>query len=598
MKIMNPVLFWGLAAILLLIVFSFITNAIGFSSGHKFVFRKIYSQDVNVYPTRKSIYELTPLLQGKLYRPNYFYWPERNQYLVKSDIEFQDEMDTEMGWSERRNPTKRYLLLDHQGKVQANFDTEINFSRFSGIFFAPGCYIDWLESGSTEPKSYRQIVNQDLKLSQTEFINAFRELYAQADYIEYINLRASADDIHESGVVFKIKGEWTILISGLRQSFMSREYNDENPKTAIWDQNYRMTFDYYDKGPQDYPQSPALMQLIPLESDIEDPYVFRNYFGTGDIKINKFEKTHSDGPFNSVGIVYVSAKLKGSTFKFKITDVYKFSIWPIYNLGVRIFKVPGTDEKKSLEFLEITQNAGSFSQLREGLGVYVVTERQGENFSTQDDFPEGVTEKRFNQLPINLQKALINRETTYSLKLENVDQWFPEIELLENLKYLKFEGRYGEINQLPESIGKLDKLQMLDVSMNKIKKLPSSFSQLKNLRYVYLSFTELEHFPEELLLLPELRKIDIGHNPFTEIPPEISHLKHLIGLDLSGAKITSLPDSMADMKQLTITTGQYSDFHKQFPEKFQHLFVNKLPSYYDYLDAKKKSAMDSQEIQE
>jgi Leucine rich repeat len=579
MKSMNYYII-GACLIFAILLYSFVTNAIGFSSDHKFLFRKIYSQETDVYPMRKSIYELTPLIQGEIYRPNYFYLPERNQYLIKSSIDFPNEMDTETGWSDRLHPTKRYLLLNHQGQVQASFDTLINFSRFSGIFFAPDFYIDWLESGSIEPKAYSQIVNKDLSLSQTDFIKAFRELHAQADYVEYVSLRQSTDDDHESGVVFKIKGEWIILLSGLKQSYMSRENNDENPKTGIWDQNYTVMFDYYDKGPQDYPQSPALMQLIPLQSDIEDPYVFRNYPGVGDIKVNKFEKTGSESLFETSGTAYVSVKVKQSTFKFKIPHVLKLSIWPIYNLGVRSFKLSNAKVKNSLVFVEVTQNAGSFGQIREGLGVYVVTERQGENFSIVSDLPEGITEKRFSQLPINLQKALINRDTAHSLVLENyeVDQWLPEIELLENLKYLKITGR---MTQLPESISKLSKLQMLDLSMNKIRKLPSSFSQLKHLRYVYLSFTELEKFPAELLVLPELRKLDLGHNPFTEIPAEINQLTHLIELDLSGAKVTKLPDSMAEMKQLTITTGQYSEYHEQFPEKFQHLFVNKVPHRWD-----------------
>lgn len=587
MKSMNYYII-GACLIFAVFFYSFVTNAIGFSSDHKFLFRKIYSQETDVYPMRKSIYELTPLIQGEIYRPNYFYWPERNQYLVKSSIDFPNEMDTETGWSDRPHPTKRYLLLNHQGQVQASFDTLINFSRFSGIFFAPDFYINWLESGSTEPKAYSQIVNKDLSLSQTDFIKAFRELHAQADYVEYVSLRQSTDDDHESGVVFKIKGEWIILLSGLKQSYMSRENNDENPKTGIWDQNYTVMFDYYDKGPQDYPQSPALMQLIPLGSDIEDPYIFRNYPGV-DINVDKFEKTGSESLFETSGTAYVSVKFKQSKFKFKIPDVLKLSVWPIYNLGVRTFKAPEEAGKNALKFMEITQNQGSQGHIREGLGVYVVTERQGENFSIANDLPEGISEKRFSQLPINLQKALINNDTAHSLELDNyeINQWLPEIELLKNLRYLKIQGG---LTQIPENISKLSKLQMLDLSMNKIQKLPSSISRLKALRYVYLSFTDLQHFPQEVLSLPELRKLDLGHNPFTEIPAEINQLPHLIELDLSGAKVTEFPDAMAEMKQLTITTGQYSEYHERFPEKFQHLFVNKVPGYWDYVESQKKSA--------
>jgi len=254
-------------------------------------------------------------------------------------------------------------------------------------------------------------------------------------------------------------------------------------------------------------------------------------------------------------------------------------------LGVRTFKQPNVDEANSLVFVEITQNEGSLGKIREGLGVYVITESQATEHPIEKDLPEGISERHFSQLPISLQKALINRDTAQTLIIdEGLKQWLPEIELLENLTYLKINGR---MTQLPDSISKLKNLQVLDLSMNHFKVLPSSFTQLTKLRYVDLSFTDLQDFPEAMLFLAELRKLDLGHNPFTEIPASINQLTHLIELDLSGAEITSLPDSMANMKQLTISTGQYEEFHEQFPEKFQHLFVNKLPNYYDYLDAKK-----------
>jgi hypothetical protein len=582
MKTMNYYIV-GTCLILVILFYSFVTNAIGFGSDYKFLFRKIYSQESKISSAKKPVHDLTPLIQGSIYKPNYFYLPERNQYLVKSSIEFPSEMDTDTGWSDSRKPTRRYLLLNHLGQVKNSFDTDTYFSRYSGIFYAPDSYIDWIESGSTVPKPYDRIVNQDLSLSAADFVNAFREMHAQADYMEYVNLRTSGEK-YDAGVVFKIEGQWVILLSGLAQSYMNEKSSDENPKTGIWDHDYQLMSGYY---VADIPQSPPLMQLSPLESDIEDPYVFRNYPGAGDIKVSKFEKTHSESLFEVAGTAYVSMKVNQSRFKFKIPNVLKLSIWPIYNLGVRTFKNSKTDDKNSLVFVEITQNSGSYGEIREGLGVYVVTERQEEDFLIAKDLPEGITEKRFSQLPISLQKALINRATTHTLVIEEgIDQWLPEIEMLENLTYLKINGR---MTKLPEGISKLTKLKVLDLSMNDFKQLPSSFKKLTELRYVYLSFTGLQRFPEDLLSLPELRKLDLGHNPFTEIPADINKLNHLIELELSGAKITSLPDSMADMKQLTISTGQYSEFHEQFPEKFQHLFVNKLPDYYEYLEEKEKS---------
>ena len=586
MKSMNYYLV-GAGLVLAILLYSFITNGIGFTSGYKFLFRKIYSQENTFFSRSKPVYELTPLIQADIYKPNYFYLPALDQYLVKSSIEFTSEIDPETGWSHRRKSTKRYVLLNNHGQIKDSFDTDINFSRFSGIFFGPDSYIDWIESGSTEPKHYSQIVNADLSLSAAEFVQAFQDMRARADYMEYVYLRVEGGK-YEAGVVFKKESQWSILVSGTAKSFMNEQTVEENPKTGIWDRPYRLMTGYY---VTDIPPSAPLMQLVPLESDIGDPSVFRNYPGVGDIRVKKFEKTGSESIFEVSGTAYVSVKINQSIFKFKIPDVLKVSIWPIYNLGVRTFKLPETKNENSLVFLEITQNAGSMETRREGLGVYVVTKLKGEESPRLNDLPESITERRFAHLPIPLQKALINHKTTRELEIkEDVKQWLPEIELLENLVYLKIQGG---LTELPESISKLENLQVLDLSMNKLKQLPVSFSQLKKLRYLYLSFTDLQSFPDVLLSLPELRKLDLGHNFFTEIPAKINKLDNLIELDLSGSKITSMPDSMADMKELTISTGQYTEFHKKFPKKFQHLFVNKLPSYLDHLNSENTKNLES-----
>ena len=393
---------------------------------------------------------------------------------------------------------------------------------------------------------------------------------------------------YEAAVVFKVQEQWSILLSRTAQSYMNELRSEEDPKTGIWDHPYRVMSGYY---VENIPPSAPLMQLVPLESDIGNPSVFRNYPGVGDIRVKKFEKTGSESIFEVSGTAYVSVKINQSIFKFKIPDVLKVSIWPMYNLGVRTFKLPETKNENPLVFLEITQNAGSMETRREGLGVYVVTMLKGEESPGLNDLPESISERRFSQLPIPLQKALINHKKTRELEIkEDVKQWLPEIELLENLVYLKIQGG---LTELPESISKLENLQVLDLSMNKLKQLPVSFSQLKKLRYLYLSFTDLQSFPDVLLSLPELRKLDLGHNFFTEIPAKINKLDNLIELDLSGSKITSMPDSMADMKELTISTGQYTEFHKKFPKKFQHLFVNKLPSYLDHLNSENTKNLES-----
>jgi len=73
------------------------------------------------------------------------------------------------------------------------------------MFFTPEFCINWLESGYITKIPYAGVYNQDLKRNRIAFADAFRELYAQADYKGFVNLRTRYNDSITDGVVFKIK---------------------------------------------------------------------------------------------------------------------------------------------------------------------------------------------------------------------------------------------------------------------------------------------------------------------------------------------------------------------------------------------------------
>lgn len=580
--------------ILAVIIFSLAKSAFADVEKYKFLFRDtIYSHKPDVYPSRKADYELAPVMRGRLYRPNYFFLPDRKQYLVRSSIEFPDLMNFDTGGREAAQSTKRYVLLDDAGQLLRRFDTNINFSRFSGKFFSPTHYIDWLDSGLSVPIAYERIFNQDLAMDQKSFVKKFRDLYARAEYSENVNLRVSGDELHQAAVVFKIQGRWSILLSGLRHSHMSNKYNDEDLRTAIWDQIYNVNFDYYDpesKQEDPYPASPPSLKLVPLETETGNPYLHKNIIGMGDIVVDKYSTDYSTGwngimelkgvpiyiPGESYGIAYVQLKLHKNRFYFKVPNVEKFPVLPLYNLGIRIFKLPKTlGEESSLVFMESTQNGGVGNVDRAGGGVYVVRERLGENFPVVNDLPPGISEKRYAQLPISLQQALLDIEHTTDLVIDDgtMSRWLPEIELLKNLTYLKIQAG---LKELPDGIAALKKLRILNLSSNHyLQKISPKISELKELQSFDASVNKLTYFPAGLTALPKLKTLNLGMNEFTEIPPDIARLKNLQIMELDWVNVSSLPDSMADMKQLYISVGNDSDFSKRFPEKFQHLFIHK-----------------------
>lgn len=70
----------------------------------------------------------------------------------------------------------------------------------------------------------------------------------------------------------------------------------------------------------------------------------------------------------------------------------------------------------------------------------------------------------------------------------------------------------NQIKQLPESIGKLHRLQKLALGGNQIRKLPDSMRHCKNLELARLSANQLQTLPDWLLELPKLAWLAFAGN--------------------------------------------------------------------------------------
>ena len=175
---------------------------------------------------------------------------------------------------------------------------------------------------------------------------------------------------------------------------------------------------------------------------------------------------------------------------------------------------------------------------------------------------------------------LKNLEYLTLIDLEQKYYDLSERSLIFNLTYLgdlpslkEVHIEYTGYSSLPENIGNLKNLEVLELPSNAIETLPKSIGELENLRSIYLYNNELTSLPdeignlknlEELSLisnnissLPEsignLENLRVLHMPFndlTSLPDEIGNLKNLEVLDVSGNKITSLPESVEKLKNL------------------------------------------------
>ena len=534
------------------------------SSKYKFMFR-------NTILSNSKKYELAPVLRGRVYYPRYFYIPSLKQYIVYSDV---DKTGDFRVYEKSTTKGKTYSLLDENGNNIAVLETPLTFSNRSGFFYGPKSFIPLLEAGKKDEIPYDQIYNSNLDLGRRDFEKLFIQLYTSSEYIEFVNLRLLGDQIHEAGIVFKRQGKIEILLSGVNDSRMVREFQE--------DRKINNFEDYYVPDiskKETFPESEPAIETIALETSNANPFVHSRIGFNSEFNIDKYKIEYSSGwqgivklgiipiygPGESSGTAYVRFKIKGETFKIKILDVEKVNFIPAYHLGLRTFQLPESVRKEnSLVFMESVQDRGSN---RLGGGVFVV--RTTKNSNPSADIPSDMTEEHFNTLPLTLQEALLEPNAVTSLKMYEPSrtEWIPEIERLKNLTHLEMTTGMDEI---PDEISKLTKLQSLSITRSNIQKISIEIAELKNLEELDLFSNKLTQFPLPILELKNLRVLGIGGNDIETLPEEINRLVNLEYLGMTSTNIITLPKSMIEMKKLFIDDSQ--NLVKKVPEAYNHLF--------------------------
>ncbi|XP_059429295.1 disease resistance protein RUN1-like [Corylus avellana] len=115
-----------------------------------------------------------------------------------------------------------------------------------------------------------------------------------------------------------------------------------------------------------------------------------------------------------------------------------------------------------------------------------------------------------------------------------------------------------KLDKMPENLGNLERLKLLDVSRTAIREVPSSFLQLKNLRHLCLRGCK-GLLPTSLLFtsfsdLCHLTTLDLSYCdlPDGAIPNDLGSLSSLQILDLRGNKFEHIPESISQLSKLKI----------------------------------------------
>lgn len=121
-----------------------------------------------------------------------------------------------------------------------------------------------------------------------------------------------------------------------------------------------------------------------------------------------------------------------------------------------------------------------------------------------------LTNNRFTHIPPILAQCPALEMIAFK---ENQLTEFAEDSIPEHTRWLILTG--NQLTRLPESMGKLHRLQKLALAGNQLTKLPESMANCRNLELVRLSANRFEALPCWLFKLPRLSWLAFAGNPFS-----------------------------------------------------------------------------------
>ncbi|CAD1808639.1 Leucine Rich repeats (2 copies) family protein [Candida parapsilosis] len=157
--------------------------------------------------------------------------------------------------------------------------------------------------------------------------------------------------------------------------------------------------------------------------------------------------------------------------------------------------------------------------------------------STQDE-DDNDARLELQSIAYNKARAIIldafeNVKTVIDLQAMNLYEVPDEIKDLNNLVIIdsfseeaSIEFPYqlyltgNQLTQLPPSLFKFTKLQVLSLRRNKLRSIPPLIGKLVNLIDLSLSSNKLEFFPYQILQLKKLSNFTSGPNPFAAVPDD------------------------------------------------------------------------------
>jgi leucine-rich repeat protein SHOC2 len=132
-----------------------------------------------------------------------------------------------------------------------------------------------------------------------------------------------------------------------------------------------------------------------------------------------------------------------------------------------------------------------------------------------------------------------------------------EVELaaiIEKARVEEFEKLYinnEQLTSLPESIGDLPSMYLLDIQGNMLTTLPENIGNLSKLNYLNLCENNLTDLPDNFGNLSNLTELRLSSNQLCHLPKNFGNLINLEKLVLCDNQLSALPENIGNFTKLT-----------------------------------------------
>jgi len=154
----------------------------------------------------------------------------------------------------------------------------------------------------------------------------------------------------------------------------------------------------------------------------------------------------------------------------------------------------------------------------------------------------------FTQLPPTV--AAFAQLTALDISNNQLFDLPPQLSILSELRVLVAKNNQLEACSLPKNFCQLAKLEILNLSGNRLEELPGGVLDLPALKALYVGSNRLHSIPCRLGDMLGLEILYLGGNQLRDIPATIGKLKNLISLVLCDNHLETIPSTVANLQNL------------------------------------------------